>query len=109
MENLSLPHAILGLTRMQDWQQLVWDRPPETDTHRDSPRNPYEPRQRQAAPFSRPKPRITDFVSQYAIGDNLAVSAELLLRSRQLLADAKAQIARVRMRLLLSDTGKSIQ
>ena len=109
MENLSFPHAILRLTRMQDWQQLVWDRPPETDTHRDSPRDPYERRHRQAAPLSRPKPHITDFVSQYAIGDNLAVSAELLLRSRQLLADSKAQITRVRMRLLLSDAGKPIQ
>ena len=94
---------------MQPWEQLVWDRTPETDDHLDRPRDPYEHRDGQALPLVRPKPRITDFVSQYAIGDNLCVSAELLLRSRQLLTESKLQITRVRMRLLMSHSGKSVQ
>jgi hypothetical protein len=94
---------------MQTWKQLVWERPPETDAHCDSPRDPYQRRNRQATSLLRPSPRLTDFVSQYAIGDHLAVSAELLLHSRQLIADSKAQVIRVRMHLLLSHTGKSVQ
>lgn len=94
---------------MQPWEQLVWDRSPETDAHRDSARDPYENRDRLATPVARPKPRITDFVSQYAIGDNLTVSAELLLRSRQLIAESKAKAMRIRMRLVLSHSGKPIQ
>ncbi len=99
----------LKLHLMQPWEQLVWDRSPETDAHCDSPRDPYKNRDRLAATVVRPRPRITDFVSQYAIGDNLSVSAELLLRSRQLLAESKQQIIRIRMRLVLSHSGKSIQ
>lgn len=94
---------------MSDWTQLVWDSPPETDAHRDSPRDPYQNRDRLVTTVDRPRPRITDFVSQYAIGDNLSVSAELLLRSRQLLTESKQQIMRVRMRLLMSHSGQSIQ
>lgn len=96
---------------MDAWSQLVWKRTPETDAHRDRARDPYEHREADVmhAHFRDRRPRITDFVSQYAIGDNLAASSELLIRSRQLIADSKAQALRVKMRLLVCHTGKSIQ
>lgn len=96
---------------MQPWEQLVWDRAAESDTHRDGHRNPYECRELQAmdADLRSRKSRLTDFVSQYAIGDNRAVSLELLVRSRRLLDDSRAQISRVRMRLLMHHSGESVQ
>ncbi len=96
---------------MQDWQQLVWDRPPETDVHRDRPRAPYEERERQltSTNLGRRNLRISDFVSQYAIGDSIASSLELLVRSRRLIEQSNALALRIRMRLLLSRSGKSAQ
>lgn len=96
---------------MDAWAQLLWDRTPESDAHRNGARSPYEGRDTQAVQqlmFHR-KLRITDFVSQYAIGDNLAASGELLVRSRQLLADSRAQILKCQMRLVMSRSGKSVQ
>lgn len=96
---------------MDAWEQLVWKRTPETDIHRERGRDPYEYREEQLmrADFRDRKPRITDFVSQFAIGNNVAVSNELILRSRQLIADSKTQALRIKMRLLMDHTGKSIQ
>ena len=96
---------------MQPWEQLVWDRATESDTHTDGPRNPYQSREVQImhADFQRRKPRLTDFVSQYAIGDNQACSLELLVRSRRLLEDSRAQMLKVRMRLLMHHSEKTVQ
>lgn len=95
---------------MDAWAQLLWDRTPESDTHRNGARSPYEGRDQavQQPPFRHRLP-VTDFVSQYAIGDNLAASGELLVRSRQLLADSRAQILKCQMRLVMSHSGKSVQ
>jgi hypothetical protein len=100
--------AILKPASMQAWQQLVWNSLPETDVHRESARDPYEQRSLQSPHLGPPKPRITDFVSQYAIGDRLACSLELLVRSHRLIEDSRATALRIRMRLLLY-AGKSIQ
>lgn len=96
---------------MEAWEQLVWDRPPETDAHRDAPRNPNEYREVQAmhADLRTRKLRITDFLSQHAIGDNQACSLELLIRSRRLIEESRAQIVRLRMRLLMRHFGKPVQ
>jgi hypothetical protein len=96
---------------MHPWEQLVWDLAPETDAHLEERRNPYRSRELQMmlADLRRRKLRITDFVSQYAIGDSRACSLELLLRSRRLLDQSRVQILRIRMRLLMYHSGRSVQ
>jgi hypothetical protein len=96
---------------MDNWAQLLWNRVPETDAHQERARDPYEGRHLQGMDvgFHRRTLRITDFVSQYAIGDNLTMSKELLLRSRLLLDESKAQILKCRMRLLMSHSGAPSQ
>ena len=96
---------------MDAWAQFVWNGAPETDAHRDGPRSPYAEREAYQTEVSvrRRQPPITEFISQYAIGDSLAASGELLVRSRQLLADSRQQILRCQMRLLLCHSGKTLQ
>ncbi len=88
---------------MDAWAKLNWERPPESDSHRDCPRNPYQGRETHSSVvgLATHALRITDFVSCYAIGDNLSVSQELLLRSQRLLAESRTQIQKCRMRLLM--------
>lgn len=96
---------------MNAWAQFVWDRPSETDAHRDQPRYPYQKREADdAEACGRPRhlPK-TNFVSQYAIGDNIISSVELLARSRRLLEESRTQILRAQMRLLMCHSCKSTQ
>ena len=96
---------------MNAWAQFVWDRPSETDAHRDQTRYPYQKREADGAqacgrPRHLPK---TNFVSQYAIGDKIVSSLELLARSRRLLEESRILIVRTQMRLLMYHSSKSIQ
>ncbi len=96
---------------MDAWAKLNWERTPEDDSHRDYARNPYQGRETQSSVVPLPSHalRITDFVSRYALGDNLSVSQELLLRSQRLLAESRTQIRKCRMRLLMSHLTESSQ
>lgn len=96
---------------MEAWHKLNWDRPSQTDESRVGHRHPLQVREAQAlaAAVGRPVLRITDFVSQYAIGDNLTISSELLLRSQRLLFESRVKIAVGRMRLLCSQSHRPIQ
>jgi len=84
---------------MDAWAQLLWDRTPETDAHLDRPRSQYAQREAQAfeASLRRRRLLITNFVSRYAIGDRLAVSGELMVRSSGLLAQSRRQVLKCRM------------
>ncbi len=94
---------------MNAWIKLMWDRPPESDAHRQGARDPYEQREihETQQDLSSRELRCTDFVSRQAIGNPLASSRELLNRSQGLIEQSRNQILKCRLLLLMSNPFKS--
>jgi hypothetical protein len=96
---------------LDDFEELIWHRPPETDAHCEQARNPYRQRacQWRWEKWRYPDLRISDFVSRAALGSNCKISKELILRSRGLIDRSKQIIRDYRIHHLLLNDKRLLQ